>query len=60
MLKDEVVGINVDISIQLHKAMVFRNEDKESLFDNETVLKKKLPNVTANTKISFEYELRCE
>lgn len=60
VLKDEVVGLNVDVTIQLHKAMVFRNEDKAFLSENQTVLKKKLANATANSKISFEYELRCE
>lgn len=40
--------------------MVFRNEDKSLLFENDTVLKKKLPNATTNTKISFEYEVRPE
>lgn len=28
VLKDQVVGVNVDVTIQLHKAMNFRNEDK--------------------------------
>ena len=38
VLKDEVVGMNVQTRIKLHKAMVFRNEDKEFLKENETVL----------------------
>lgn len=40
--------------------MTFRNEDNGHLFENGTILKKKFANATANTKISFEYELRCE
>lgn len=28
VLKDQVVGVSVDVTIQLHKAMNFRNEDK--------------------------------
>lgn len=60
VLKDEVVGLNVEATIQLHKAMTFRNEDKTLLFENETVLKKKFANATAKTKISFEYEVRPE
>lgn len=60
VLKDQVVGVNVDVTIQLHKAMKFRNEDKDNLFDNSTILKKKFANATVNTKISFEYELKCE
>lgn len=60
VLKDQVVGVNVDVTIQLHKAMKFRNEEKDNLFDNETVLRKKFANATVNTKISFDYELKCE
>lgn len=40
--------------------MSFRNEDKANLLDNNTVLKKHFANATVNTKISFEYELKCE
>lgn len=40
--------------------MIFRNEDKESLKENESVLSKTFANATVNTKISFEYEVRCE
>ena len=50
----------MDVTIQLHKAMKFRNEDKDNLFDNSTILKKKFANATVNNKISFEYELKCE
>lgn len=38
--------------------MVFRNEDKQYLVDNGSVLKRDYANATVNTKISFEYELR--
>lgn len=60
VLKDEVVGLNVEVTIQLHKAMNFRNEDKANLFESNTILKKNLANATTNTKISFEYEVRPE
>ena len=60
VLKDEVVGLNVSAKIKLHRAMVFRNEEKASLKENETVLIKDFANATVNTKISFEYEVRCE
>ena len=55
-----MVGLNVDVTIQLHKAMNFRNEDKANLFENQTIFKKKFANATVNTKISFEYEVRPE
>ena len=38
--------------------MNFRNEDKANLSENDTVLKRNFANATANTKISFEYEVR--
>ena len=53
VLKDEVVGVNVEVTIQLHKAMTFRNEDKSFLSENDTVLRKKFANATSKTKVSF-------
>lgn len=38
ILKDEVVGLNVETKIMLHKALVFRNEDPKNLKDNKTIL----------------------
>ena len=58
ILKDEVVGLNVETKIMLHKALVFRNEDPNILKDNKTILAKQFANATARTKISFEYEVR--
>ena len=55
VLKDEVVGLNVQTKIMLHKAMIFRNEQIEDLKDNKTVLVKEFANATVNTRISFEY-----
>jgi len=43
----------VEVTIQLHKAMNFRNEDPVNLAENGTILKKKFANATVNTKISF-------
>ena len=60
ILKDEVVGLNVEARIMLHKALVFRNEDPNFLKDNKTMLVKTFANATAQTRISFEYEVREE
>lgn len=60
VLKDQVIGLNVEVTIQLHKAMNFRNEDPINLAENGTILKKKFANATVNTKISFQYEIKCE
>lgn len=58
ILKDEVIGLNVEAKIMLHKALVFRNEDINALKDNKTILVKQFANATTKTKISFEYEVR--
>lgn len=33
IMKDEIIGINVDIEIRIHKALNFRNEEPEALFE---------------------------
>jgi hypothetical protein len=60
ILKDEVIGVEVETKIMLHKALVFRHEEAAFLRDNRTILIKPLANATVNTKISFEYEVREE
>lgn len=59
VLQDEVVGLNVQAKIMLHKAMVFRNEAEESLKAGKTIMERAMANATVHTKISFEYELAC-
>lgn len=58
ILKDEVVGLNVEVKIMLHKALTFRNEDPNILKDNKTILVKEFSNATSKTKLTFEYEVR--
>jgi hypothetical protein len=53
ILKDEVVGLNVEVKIMLHKALTFRNEDPNLLKDNKTILVKDFANATAKTKLTF-------
>jgi hypothetical protein len=60
ILKDEVIGVDVEVKIMLHKALVFRHEEVANLKDNKTILIKTFANATVNTKISFEYEVREE
>lgn len=52
------MGLNVEVKIMLHKALVFRNEDAELLKDNKTILARHFANATTKTKVSFEYEVR--
>lgn len=58
ILKDEVVGLNVNIKIKLPSSLRFRHELPENLKENGSVLEKNLPNATVDTKVSFEYELK--
>lgn len=58
VLKDEVVGVSVKITIMLHRAIEFRKENKENLKKDGSVLLKEMPIATVNSKISFEYQLK--
>ena len=60
VLKDEVVGLNVEVKVLLHRAMTFRNEQADNLKDEGRILQKIIANATKNTRISFEYEVRNE
>lgn len=59
VLKDQVVGLNVNAKIMLHKAMKFRNQELSQL-KSESLLEKTLANATKNTRISFQYEIKSE
>ena len=51
------IATNVEIKIKLHKALMFRNEQKDNLRDDGTLLVRKLGNVNEDTEITFEYTL---
>ena len=53
VLKDEVVGLNVEVKVMLHRAMTFRNEQAENLKDEGRILQKLIANATKNTRVSF-------
>lgn len=46
------------MKVKLHKALEFRNEDEKSLSEDRTVLIKDLGNVTCETEITFEYNIK--
>lgn len=50
----------MEILIRVHKALKFRNEDLAYLQKEGSLYKRNLGNVTVNTKVSFEYELKEE
>lgn len=60
ILKDEVVGINVNIKIKLPSILRFRNELPEHIKEGGSVLERNLANATVDTQVSFEYELKPE
>lgn len=58
ILKDEMVATNVELQVQLHQALQFRNEDPSEISEDGTILTKLLGNATVNTKVTFEYEIK--
>ena len=48
----------VSIKIKLHKALEFRNENKDNLNQDGTILQRVLGNVNEDTEITFEYTLK--
>lgn len=60
ILKDEIVGTKVNLEMRLHKSMKFRNELQEFLKEGNSLFAKQLGNVTVNTTISFEYQLKSD
>jgi len=55
---NKAIASNVSIKIKLHKALEFRNESKDSLSMDGTILERKLGNVNEDTEITFEYTLK--
>jgi len=58
IMKDEVVGTQVEVKIRLHPALKFRNEEAEYLTENKSVYLKNIGNVTAGTTLTFEYQTK--
>lgn len=58
IMKDEVVGTQVEVKIRLHPALKFRNEEEEYLTENKSVYLKNIGNVTAGTTLTFEYQTK--
>lgn len=58
IMKDEVVGTQVDVKVRLHPSLKFRNEEDAYLTENKSVYVKNIGNVTANTTLTFEYQIK--
>jgi len=49
-LKEEVIATNVDLRIQLHKGLLFKNsEDIDQLKEEGSICERAVGNVTSNT-----------
>jgi len=58
VMREEVVGTQVEVKVKLHQGLKFRNEQEEHLKERGSLFQKTVGNVTAKTELTFEYELR--
>jgi len=58
IMKQEVIATQVEVKLRLHQAMKFRNEAEENLKERASLYEKNVGNVTAQTELTFEYEVR--
>lgn len=58
ILSNPVIATQVKAKVFLHKAFQFRDEDKELMSDDCSLLVRDLGNVTDETQITFEYTLK--
>ena len=58
MLSVPVIANNVTTKVKIHMGLEFRNEAKENLSDDRTLLVRQLGNVTEESEITFEYRLK--
>jgi Mg-chelatase subunit ChlD len=60
MMKDEIVGTNVEIEIHLHHGLKFTQEDPQHLRDDGSVFFRKVGNVTRLSEFGYEYMQKSE
>jgi len=58
ILSDNVIATHVNLTVILHKALYFRNEDAADLSWNKSRLNKKIGNATASSSVTFSYGLK--
>ena len=58
LMVNEIVATNVNISVKLHKALEFRNEDKNNLSNGNSDLIKHIGNATNETELYTEYTVK--
>lgn len=57
-LSREVLATKVELKVKLHKGLEFRNEQPQNVSEDKTILSKDFGNVTADTDVTFEYQLK--
>lgn len=58
ILKDEIVGFKVELQVQIHKVLKFRNQTDVILSQDQSNFKRFIGNATISTNVAFEYELK--
>lgn len=55
LMNAEIVATKVKVTVKLHKALKFRNEEEANLHDDGSTLVKEIGNVTKDSEIFVEY-----
>lgn len=58
ILREPVIASNVVAKIKLHKGLCFRNEDPNSLSEDQSLMVRDIGNVTTESEMTFEYTLK--
>lgn len=58
LMINEIVASNVSISVKLHKALEFRNEDNQFLSEDKSDYNKQIGNATNETELYVEYRVK--
>jgi len=58
LAKEEVLATQVQLKVLLHESLAFRNENKENLTNNGSILLENVGNVTQKSEVSLNIELK--
>lgn len=58
ILSENVIATHVNLSVQIHKALHFRDEDPNDLSFNNSKLNKKIGNATSTSSIMFGFSIK--
>jgi len=60
LISENIIATNVELKVKLHKGLSFRNEKKENLSEDGSLLIKSLGNITANEEVTVEYHTKSK